>query len=277
MDDITPREIKIIKPLDEIETTLSRIAVKGTTEVEAKVWINGVEVENKEATFLKTLDFKIGTNTIEVKAKDQSGNLAVKTITATRKSEAPAVGLYLKGYADTDGIHLSWSVAGLEVPKGFKLVKSLEAYPTYPGNSTVWLDSGKRSYIWKIIDGKTYHFRICIYKDDGCATCSNDLKITTKTANESQDIYGTISLNATYMGNYKVKLVWSLKGNAPYGFKLVKSLEPNPTYPGSDYVYLSSPDVRSYVWTFAYPGTYHFRVCAYKAAAHASFTAITKQ
>lgn len=78
MDDITSPEIKIVEPLDGIETTLSRVAVKGETEAEAKVWINGAEAENKEDAFEKTLDFKIGTNTIEVKAKDLDGDLVVK-------------------------------------------------------------------------------------------------------------------------------------------------------------------------------------------------------
>ncbi len=266
LDDVTPPEIKIIEPLDGIETTLSKVAVKGETEPEAKVWINGTEVENKEGVFLKTLDFKIGKNIIEVKAKDQSGNLAVKKITVTRKSETPAVGLYLKGYADADGIHLSWSVAGLEVTKGFKLVKSLEAYPTYPGDSAVWLDSGTRSYVWKIIDGKTYHFRICTYKDGSCGAYSNDVKITAKSETASKEIYGTLSLTGSIKTGRKVYLSWTLSGSAPYGFKLVKSLESNPTYPGSDYVYLSSPDVRSYIWDLAYPGTYHFRVCVYNGS-----------
>ncbi len=264
LSDVTPPEIKITEPLDGIKTELTRVAIKGQTEAGVKVWVNGAETENRDGNFKRIIDLKIGDNVIEVKAKDDSGNVATKKITITRKDKAvQTLPLYLKGWAGTDGVHLSWSLSGVTAPNGFKLVKSLEAYPTYPDDSAIWIDSQTRNYLLKITDGKTYHFRICVYGNGGCSTYSNNLQITTKTASENQEIYGTLSLNATYMGNYKVKLAWSLKGNAPYGFKLVKSLEPNPVYPGNDYVYLSDPAVRSYVWEMAYPGTYHFRVCAY--------------
>lgn len=266
LSDMIPPEIKILEPLDGIETELLRVAVKGTTEPLAKVWVNGMETKNNNGNFEKIIDLKIGENTIEVKAKDDSGNITTKKIVVKRKAtEAtkPTYSLYLKGYADTDGVHLSWSVSGLDVPKGFKIIKSLDAYPTYPEDPAIFVDAGTKNYVWKILDGKTYHFRVCIYKDGGCSTYSNDVKITTKSGSGTNEVKGTISLKAAYLGNYKVKLYWTLSGSAPYGFKLVKSLEPNPVYPGNDYVYLSSPDVRSYVWDMAYPGNYHFRICAY--------------
>jgi len=264
LSDMTPPEIKIKEPLDGIETELARVAVRGTTEAGARVWVDGAEAENKDGNFEKVVDLKIGANSIEIKAKDDSGNATTKKITVIRKSAVPATGLYLNGYADTDGIHLSWSVNGLDIPNGFKLVKSLEAYPTYPGDSAVWIDGTKRSYLWKILDGKTYYFRICIYQDGSCKTYSNNLKIAAKSSSsQTGEVNGTLSLKGKLLDGRKVNLYWTLSGSAPYGFKLVKSLEPNPVYPGNDYVYLSSPDVRSYVWDMSFPGTYHFRVCAY--------------
>jgi hypothetical protein len=47
------------------------------------------------------------------------------------------------------------------------------------------------------------------------------------------------------------------------GFKLVKSTNPYPVYPGSSYVYLSNANTRSYKWGITDGGTYHFRVCRY--------------
>ena len=266
LSDMTAPEINISEPLDGITTELVRVAVRGTTEVGAKVFVNGAEAENKDGSFEKIIDLKVGANTVEIKAKDDSGNATTKKITVTRKGEAvQASPLYLKGYADTDGIHLSWSLSGITAPKGFKLVKSLNAYPSYPGDSAVYLNPDTRSYLWQINDGKTWHFRICLYTGSGCSTYSNDLKIVAKSTNAaSGEIYGTLSLTGWVKTGKIIALSWALSGNSPYGYKLVKSTEPNPVYPGNEYYYTSSPDLKGlYAWDVKEAGTYHFRVCAY--------------
>lgn len=266
LSDVTAPEIKISEPLDGITTELLRVAVRGTTEPGAKILVNGAETDNKEGSFEKIINLKVGENSVEVKAKDDSGNATTKKITVTRKGEAvQASPLYLKGYAATDGIHLSWSLSGITAPKGFKLIKSLTSYPSYPGDSAVYLNPETKSYLWKINDGKTWHFRVCVYEGGACGTYSNDLKITAKSSNAaSGEIYGTLALTGWVKTQRIVYLSWALSGNSPYGYKLVKSLEPNPVYPGNEYVYLSSPDMKGgYAWDLKEPGTYHFRVCAY--------------
>ena len=266
LSDVTPPEVTISEPLDGIETELYRVAVRGTTEAGAKVFVNGVSTENKDGSFEKIIDLKVSANTVEVKAKDDSGNATTKKITVTRKGEVvAALPLYLKGWDDSDGIHLSWSLLGITAPKGFKLVKSLTAYPTYPSDSAVYLNPDTRSYLWQINDGKTWHFRVCVYEGGACGTYSNDLKITAKsTSTSSNEIYGTLALTGWIKTGKIVVLSWALSGNSPYGYKLVKSAEPNPVYPGNEYIYLSSPDSKgSYTWDIGETGTYHFRVCAY--------------
>lgn len=264
--DATAPEIKISEPLDGVETELLRVAVRGTTEAGAKIFVNGAETKNDDGNFEKIIDLKIGANTVEIKAKDDSGNLAKKIITITRKGEAvQALPLYLKGWADSLGIHLSWSLSGITAPKGFKLVKSLTAYPVYPGDSAVYLNPETKSYLWQVNDGKTWHFRVCVYEGGACGTYSNDLKLTAKSSGAANnEIYGTLALTGWIKTQRIVYLSWALSGNSPYGYKLVKSLEPNPVYPGNEYVYLSSPDMKGgYAWDVVDPGTYHFRVCAY--------------
>lgn len=266
LSDVTAPELNISEPLDGITTELVRVAVRGKTEVGARIFVNGTETKNENGSFEKIIDLKVGANTVEVKAKDDSGNVIIKKTTVTRKGEAvQAAPLYLKGWADTDGIHLSWSLSGVTAPKGFKLVKSLDAYPTYPGDSAVYLNSDVKSYLWQIKDGKTWHFRVCVYEGGACGTYSNDLKIVAKsTSAASGEIYGKLSLTGWIKTGKIVALSWALSGNAPYGYKLVKSTEPNPVYPGNEYVYLSSPDLKgSYAWDVKEAGTYHFRVCAY--------------
>jgi hypothetical protein len=268
LSDATPPEINISEPLDGITTELTRVAVRGTTEAGARVFVNGAEAENRDGNFEKIIDLKVGANTAEVKAKDDSGNATTKKITVTRKGEAVQVSpLYLKGWADSDGVHLSWSLSGITAPKGFKLVKSLDAYPTYPGDSAVYLNSDTRSYLWKINDGKTWHFRVCVYEGGACGTYSNNLKLTAKSSKTSNnEIYGKLSLTGWVKTGKIVALSWALSGNSPYGYKLVRSAEPNPVYPGNEYVYLSSPNTNSYVWDMKSAGTYHFRVCAYNGS-----------
>ena len=266
LSDVTPPEIKITEPLDGIETELLRVAVRGTTEADAKVFVNGAEAENNEGAFEKVVDLKVGGNTIAVKAKDDSGNSSEKNITVTRKGVAvQTLPLYLKGYAAADGIHISWSLSGVTAPKGFKLVKSLSAYPSYPGDSAIYLNPETRSYTWKILDGKVWHFRVCVYEGGACGTYSNDLKLTAKSSGAAGgEVYGTLALTGWIKTGKIVVLSWALSGNAPHGYKLTKSLEPNPTYPGDEAVYISSTDSKgSYTWDTKEAGTYHFRVCAY--------------
>ncbi len=266
LSDVTPPEIKITEPLDGVETELLRVAVRGTTEPDAKIFVNGAEAKNTDGAFEKIVDLKVGGNTIAVKAKDDSGNSTEKNITVTRKGVAvQALPLYLKGWVDTEGVHLSWTLSGITAPKGFKLVKSLAAYPAYPGDSAIYLNPETRSYTWKILDGKTWHFRVCVYEGGACGTYSNDLKLTAKSSNAaSGEIYGTLSLTGWIKTGRIVVLSWALSGNSPYGYKLVKSSEPNPVYPGNEYYYTSSPDMKgSYTWDVKEAGTYHFRVCAY--------------
>lgn len=265
LSDVVPPEIKISEPLDGIETELARVAVRGGTEPGAKVLVNGAEAENNEGTFEKIIDLKVGENAIAVKAKDDSGNSSEKNITVTRKGVAQTLPLYLKGWVGSDGIHLSWSLSGITAPKGFKLVKSLSAYPSYPGDSAVYLNPETRSYTWKILDGKAWHFRICVYEGGACGTYSNDLKLIAKSSSAaSGEAYGTLALTAWVKTGRIVALSWALSGNAPYGYKLIKSLESNPTYPGDEAIYISSTDSKgSYIWDVKEAGTYHFRVCAY--------------
>jgi hypothetical protein len=68
-------------------------------------------------------------------------------------------------------------------------------------------------------------------------------------------------------GSGKASLSWTYSGDAPSGFKIMRSLSANPTYPlreSDDFKYLESSSVRSYTWAGLEGGkTYHFRVGVY--------------
>ena len=61
-----------------------------------------------------------------------------------------------------------------------------------------------------------------------------------------------------------VKLSWTVNNLGSLdGFKLVKGKEANPVYPGSEYVYLTDKNTRTYSWEITTGSKYHFRVCQY--------------
>jgi len=183
----------------------------------------------------------------------------------------------LSGKTVSNGVSFSWNAENLGEFDGFKLLKSKNENPVYPGSEYVYFSNKEvRSYVWEIVTGEKYHFRICKYDDGKCILYSNDLYLDTPEKksgeDETDDEYASnISLSATKDGD-DVKLKWSISGGgAPMGFKVVIDNEKNPVYPGNKYHYLSSSSARSDVWKdddssmkLKDGNTYYFRVCIYK-------------
>ena len=94
-------------------------------------------------------------------------------------------------------------------------------------------------------------------------------KTTTEKQTTSQTPSGNIVLAGVGKEDGQVYLSWTLTGSAPYGFKLVKSTNPNPEYPpreGDQFKYISA-NTTNYNWTSLTAGTnYHFRVGIYNGA-----------
>jgi hypothetical protein len=181
--------------------------------------------------------------------------------------------LSLSGSAAADGINFSWKAQQLDVEQGFKLVRSQQTNPVYPGNEYVYLsNSATRQYKWKITDGQTYYFRVCQYLGGKCGKYSNNLKITApkpalsdKTDKEDvpDNAVSAISLSAGSGENVS----WKITGYSEMGFKLVWSKNSAPTYPcrdGDKYNYYSNADQRlGNIDAFDGPGLYYVRVCEY--------------
>jgi len=175
----------------------------------------------------------------------------------------------LTATADGNNVNLNWSL-NFTSPKGFKIVKSTESNPVYPGNDYHYLSAPEtRSDKWKSLSsGKTYHFRVCEYLGGACGTYSNDVAVTIE-GPVIDNSNGTITLSGYYDQSLgKVRLEWALGSlYSEKGFKVVNSTQPYPVYPGNDYHYLSSPETRSDKWVGLEPGAYHFRVCEYLGGA----------
>ena len=183
---------------------------------------------------------------------------ATPTVSPTQHSSAS---ISLSGYKYDTGVKLNWKLTNVSASNGFKIVKSLSPNPTFGKDDYSYIsDSSARSYAWTIKDGKTYHFRVCIYTGSGCSLYSNDITVSAPLYAVPEPS-GTLSLTNPGGG---VNFSWTLSGSAPNGFKLVWSTSTGPVYPGSSYAYYSDPNTRSGVID-ASGGTYHVRVCMYKS------------
>lgn len=189
---------------------------------------------------------------------------ATSTLAATPKVTPEIAKIRLTASAGSEGVTLNWSVTGVNVEKGFKIVKSTEENPVYPGSDYQYLSNGdSTSYTWTIKDGKTYYFRVCQYLGERCGVYSNNAKATAPSAESTQTVSG---INLSGEGG---NLSWEVSGYSQLGFKIVWSKTAGPTYPTREtdrYQYLSGSDARS---TTIEPisgqgnGLYYVRVCEY--------------
>ncbi len=276
--DMTAPNLSIISPEDGEEFNSKKIEVKFKSNEDGWYW-DGDKWQDmkdgKEHSFEYDLDE--GENEIEVKIKDLSYNKTIKKLTVSyvdaEESDDVPIGrttpqelsISLSGSKVDNGVKLNWSVSGGSVDNGFKIVKSTSPNPVYPGNTYKYLTSNSvRSYTWELTDGKTYHFRVCQYNGNGkCLKYSNDITVTAPKVEEETPDPVSISLSAEAVST-GVNLSWSVSGDnsSSDGFKIVKSSDPNPVYPGNDYEYKNDNSLRSYTWGLD-AGTYNFRVCQY--------------
>jgi len=183
--------------------------------------------------------------------------------------EKPAGKITLSGKKTEKDIEFSWKISNIDMLQGFKLVKSKEKDPQYPADDYKDISDGdKRSYEWKISDGKEYHFRVCNYdKDNQCLIYSNDIAIKAPGGND----YATGIVLSAKKEDDAAKLEWMISGGkAPKGFKVMVSENENPVYPGNDYHSLTDPKAVSDEWKkddsskkLETGKSYHFRICVY--------------
>lgn len=241
-----------------------------------KVIIKIVKADTDKDAFVKW-------NLEEDKKMTEEAVTAEKTTTTTEAStektdttaeEKPVVqetpstpALSLTASAVSGGVSLSWKVGNIDVSSGFKIVKSTEINPVYPGNDYIYLsESSARSYKWAIMDGKTYYFRVCQYLGGKCGAYSNNVKVTAPVKQTTPSASGDVkSITVTSNGSEKVS--WKVSGYSEMGFKIVWSKNSTPTYPtrdGDKYIYLSDPEAASTVLdAFDGSGVYYARVCEY--------------
>lgn len=296
LDDITVPELTLTRPIDDATTDSQVVAVKGTVEVGARVYLkvnNGSwsEINTSNGNFSTTATLSIGKNKVRVKAVDAVGNIKTIIRTATVTETAADNGgngdgnggggseayLRLSGATTACGIKLTWSTSGYNLYDGFKILKDKYGHtPTYPDDIAKYLsDTDYRSYNLSINDGNKYNFRVCIYRSGkGCIVHSNTISVTAPTCgdggnggNGGDGEEPSIDLSVTALGGGEVKLTWTTYGNAaPYGYFVAWDTSPNPGYPTPNESYTRLTCGSMSVYTrggFPAGVTYHFRICGY--------------
>ncbi len=172
---------------------------------------------------------------------------------------ATTAGISLSGVKTESGVKLTWTVSGISVTKGFKVVKGLGANPVFGSSDAAYVsDSAARNYSWTIKDGKTYHFRVCTYTGESCTNYSNDVTVTAPLYQVAEPT-GSVSLQ--YAGSAgQNNLKWVLSGTAPHGYKLVWSSSPNPTYPANDKAFYDGNATTGAIGA-SLANTYYARLC----------------
>ncbi len=260
-------KLEITDPSDlEAKTDKNAYTIKGKTEEDATITIDGDEVDNKDGVFEHEVKLEKGENKFDVVA-ELDGEKTKKTITIDFSEEESAELKLSASVVDKNDVKLSWQASAGDTEKGFKIVRAKTSNPSYPGSDYKYItQNDARAYTWKDLGEGTHHFRVCLFTNNGtCDEYSNNVSVTIeKEDEEPEDKDGSISLQGQTTDG-SVKLSWSTNNLGEFdGFKIVHSGSPNPVYPGDTYKYLSNSSASSYTWSNLSKGTYHFRVCKYK-------------
>ncbi len=243
---------------------------------------NDIGLGLKDASFQGEIDYnkiknKSSENTGAINNSVRSGQLSEKADDSKNVTGSQGK-IILKGKQDPKGINLFWETEKIDLSLGFKILKSEEINPFYPGSENKNASGREaRSYLWEINDGKDYHFRVCQYDGKECLIYSNDIIIEAPKKEEdieiSEDDEGENEKYAEEVTLYaekksdEINFIWAISGgDAPKGFKILMSREKNPSYPEDKSKNISDPEVRNAVWKEGLEEneTYHFRVCIWE-------------
>jgi len=115
--DTTPPALDLITPTDGMRTRGRTIEIIGTTDVGARVFINGQEVDLAYTLISHTIPLNEGPNVIKVSVMDPLGNERVQVINVERDTLGPYLALLNPqdgAVLNTDNVHLE----GLTEPSG---------------------------------------------------------------------------------------------------------------------------------------------------------------
>jgi len=101
------------------------------------------------------------------------------TVTVTIPGTIPELSISLSGKVEGGKVVLNWTVSGDGSYSGFKVCRSeTNPNPSYPEDTCTLVDASARSYTdTGVVSGKTYYYRVGIYKDGAIVKYSNAVKV----------------------------------------------------------------------------------------------------
>ena len=176
----------------------------------------------------------------------------------------------IKLHAGAGGV-LEWETDGYST-KGFKVVWSMNENPTYPtrsGDKYHYYSSPSkdRDVITAFNGSGTYYARVCEYLSGKCGVYSNQMTLTLEGKDKTTKPDSAVSnVESIVLSGEGHDVKWETEGRPSNGFKVVWSMNENPTYPprsGDRYHYKNSSANSDWLDPFKGNGTYYVRVCEY--------------
>jgi len=134
----SPPELKIVQPTNESEFTSEKILVKGETEPESTVEVNGTAVEvDKEGNFQREISLNEGSNTVTVRARKNNTLEKVEVVKVT----------YLKEEAE-------------EEEKEEEIKENIITLEVFDSPSWVKLDIDNENKIARVLEPSEFEFPI---------------------------------------------------------------------------------------------------------------------
>lgn len=186
-------------------------------------------------------------------------------------SKSPVItrSIFLTGAQAANGVYLTWRGNNLNLENGVKILKNTSVNPAYPANDSINLsDPSVLAYNWPVADGQSWHFRVCQKIGDNCGIYSNDIviKVPINTLDDNAYKISSLFLTVSIKSGNQAQLNWTAVGNAPAGFKIIWSQNPNPSYPAQNneqVLWLDSFKRETIVNSLTSGKTYYFRICEY--------------
>jgi hypothetical protein len=276
LSDFTAPALNVTSPTNGGTTSADKVAVTGTVEVGARVFVNSIETPNYNGQFSQEIGLSVGANAIKVKAMDASGNKTYVDLTITREGTAdstpvqipPSAGAGISitaVYGDVGKFKVMWDVSNLDVSGGFKVVYNTGGSPVYPNDNPNYVDGSMRKHTVTGLGAGTYYVRVCRYTGSGCDSYSNQVSVNVSAAPAPIAPLSSLVLNSAGAG----AVTWTPSHQPQEGYKLVWSTTTGPVYPGNNASFYephkTSGDI---TWSGATAGgTYYVRICEYRGGA----------
>ncbi|OGF31962.1 hypothetical protein A2533_01765 [Candidatus Falkowbacteria bacterium RIFOXYD2_FULL_35_9] len=239
----------------ELKTNEDKITIKGSTDTEAEIFIDGKDVKNNNGNFETEVALQAGENIINIVVKkDKKIEKKILYITKTDAEE----NITLTSTLQNKNLSLSWKINSETTPTGYRVFQA----------TTNNISSGTEPYhftentsdIWENLADGTYYFRVCAFADDKCISWSNTI------SEKIGGVSASLSLTGTKTSN-SISLTWSgenLTDNQFDNFHILFSNETTPSWPTSNYHVVNKLIFTDTLTDLTNDTEYKIRVCLFK-------------